>query len=341
MEGSKKGKKLGQGGLKAAFRKLYDYASPQARLDKEVLEFADRMHAEGWKLFETHGHTWRSDGATEPDEYAEIAKRRGIDIVAMTDHDSNEGWWKFRKAARLEGVVPVKAREVTMYDPDNVGHLLTYVPDETPISKMDSDLAPNQPFEQTLKRAKRMGAYSVMPHPISLDGVREENVRKYAEMKLVDGVDDEGLARESGIRNVKGSDAHTKLTIGLRGILVRDPEDRIKSGDDLIRYLKESGGEVVPYELRDGSFIDAADLGSKITDVYYWPKGVKNFWYKFMTKRGLDMLYRDLREYFCYALPAKMRRRNNEAASPIVEGVGGAEEKLVGSYAKLKEKFKK
>lgn len=324
MEDSKVKKKGGYDRLKAAFQKLYDYASPQARLDKEVLEFADKMHTGGWKFFETHGHTWESDGATEPDEYAEIAKRRGLDFVAVTDHDSNEAWMRFRSAAKKEGIVPVKGREVTMYDEKdvNIGHLLTYLPDETPVSKIDSDLAPNQPFEQTLKHAKRMGAYTSFPHPTSLDGVRAENLKKYADLKLVDSADDRKLSKAAGITNFPGSDAHTKLTIGLRGVMIKDPEDKIKTGNDLIRYLKE-GGEAVPYELRGGTFIDVADIGSKISNVYYWPKGVKNFWYKFMSKRGLDMLGKDLNEYFTHTLPTKIRR-NKRTVKKAVALAGAA-----------------
>lgn len=329
---------------KSVLRKVYDYLSPQARLDKEVREFTDRMHAEGWKVVDPHIHTWRSDGATEPEEVVEIAARRGIDIPIVTDHDSNAAYWKYKKACETRGMVPVKGREVTMYDEDdvNIGHVLAYLPDDTPISKIDSDLAPNQPFEQTLTHAKRMGAYTSFPHSISLDGVREENVKKYAELGLVDSVADDGLAKETGIRSVKGSDAHTKRTIGLRGTLIRDPENKIKTGSDLIKYLKE-GGEVVPYELRGGSFIDVADIGSKISNVYYWPKGVKNFWYKFMTRRGLDMLGKDLHEYFAHTLPTKIRRNRTRYAGALnaTLGIEAAEGVLVKGYDKLKEKFKK
>ncbi len=344
-------KKGGYAWLKAPFQKLYDYASPQAMLDKEVREFTDKMHSEGWKVVDPHIHTWNSDGAAEPKEVVEVAARRGIDIPIVTDHDSNEAWLMYRKACRESGVVPVKGREVTMYDEKdvNIGHLLTYLPDETPVSKIDSDLKPNQPFEQTLKHAKRMGAYTSFPHPISLDGVRAENVKKYAELNLVDSVADDELAKENCIRSVKGSDAHTKSTIGLRGTLIKDPENKIKTGNGLIRYLKE-GGEVVAYEIRGCSFIDAADISSKISDVYYWPKGAKNFWYKFMTRRGFDMLVKDLNEYFVHVLPAKIKRNKTKYAGALnsvfgertnIDNIEAAEGALVKGYDKLKEKIKK
>lgn len=351
MAGSTVKKNGGYAWLKASFQKLYDYASPQARLDKEVREFTDKMHSEGWKVVDPHIHTWNSDGAAEPKEVVEVAARRGIDIPIVTDHDSNEAWLRYRKACRESGMVPVKGREVTMYDERdvNIGHLLAYLPDETPVSKINSDLAPNQPFEQTLKRAKRMGAYTSFPHPISLDGVRAENVKKYAGLNLVDSVADDTLAKETGIRSVKGSDAHTKSTIGLRGIIIEDPENKIKSGNDLIKYLK-AGGEVEAYELRGGGFIDATDTGSKISDIYYWPKGVKNFWYKFMTKRGFDMLVKDLNEYFVHVLPEKIKRNKTTYAGALnsvlgertnIDNIEVAEGALVKGYDKLKEKFRK
>jgi predicted metal-dependent phosphoesterase TrpH len=51
-----------------------------------------------------HMHTTASDGRLSPTELVELANRRGLDVIAITDHDSTEGLAEARAAAaRLGG----------------------------------------------------------------------------------------------------------------------------------------------------------------------------------------------------------------------------------------------
>lgn len=73
-----------------------------------------------------HTHTNRSDGTDSPTELMENAKAAGLDVIAITDHDSTEGWKEADKAAKRVGITLVHGIEIsTKLGPKSV-HLLGY-----------------------------------------------------------------------------------------------------------------------------------------------------------------------------------------------------------------------
>jgi predicted metal-dependent phosphoesterase TrpH len=78
-----------------------------------------------------HAHSDRSDGTTTPAELVRHAAERGIDVVALTDHDTTEGWAEAADAARREGVGLVRGIEVSCKLEGSATHLLAYLPDPT------------------------------------------------------------------------------------------------------------------------------------------------------------------------------------------------------------------
>lgn len=78
-----------------------------------------------------HTHSDRSDGTDPPAELVSKARAAGLDVVALTDHDTAEGWDEAVDAALYEGITLVRGIEVsTKYGGDGV-HLLAYLPDPT------------------------------------------------------------------------------------------------------------------------------------------------------------------------------------------------------------------
>ncbi|MEK7270839.1 MAG: PHP domain-containing protein [Planctomycetota bacterium] len=72
-----------------------------------------------------HVHSNRSDGTLLPREIAEAAKEAGLSRVALTDHDTIEGWAEFEAAARAVGLEPVSGVELTTYlSPDLETHVV-------------------------------------------------------------------------------------------------------------------------------------------------------------------------------------------------------------------------
>jgi len=73
-----------------------------------------------------HTHSDRSDGTDTPTELIENAKAAGLDVIAITDHDSTEGWKEADKAAKRVGITLVHGIEIsTKLDGKSV-HLLGY-----------------------------------------------------------------------------------------------------------------------------------------------------------------------------------------------------------------------
>jgi predicted metal-dependent phosphoesterase TrpH len=78
-----------------------------------------------------HSHSTASDGTRTPAEVVERAANDGLDVLALTDHDSASGWPDATAAARLVGITLVRGMEIsTKYDGIGV-HLLAYLPDPT------------------------------------------------------------------------------------------------------------------------------------------------------------------------------------------------------------------
>jgi predicted metal-dependent phosphoesterase TrpH len=88
-----------------------------------------------------HTHSNRSDGTDSPTELINNAKVAGLDVIALTDHDSTEGWKEAGKAAARAGIELVRGIEVsTKLDGKSI-HLLGYAFDPT-----------NKPLLTELKR---------------------------------------------------------------------------------------------------------------------------------------------------------------------------------------------
>lgn len=73
-----------------------------------------------------HTHSNRSDGTDTPTQLVEKAAAAGLDVVAITDHDSAAGWAEAETAAERVGITLVKGIEIsTMRDRVSI-HLLGY-----------------------------------------------------------------------------------------------------------------------------------------------------------------------------------------------------------------------
>jgi predicted metal-dependent phosphoesterase TrpH len=78
-----------------------------------------------------HTHSTVSDGTESPAEVVRAAKASGLDVLALTDHDTTEGWDEAAAAARELDITLVRGLEIsTKYAGQGV-HLLGYLPDPT------------------------------------------------------------------------------------------------------------------------------------------------------------------------------------------------------------------
>jgi predicted metal-dependent phosphoesterase TrpH len=84
-----------------------------------------------------HLHSNRSDGVESPTRVIEVAKAQGVDVAALTDHDTTAGWDEAREACARLGMTWVPGLEFSAsLDGDSV-HLLGYLVDPTNAALLD------------------------------------------------------------------------------------------------------------------------------------------------------------------------------------------------------------
>ena len=84
----------------------------------------DRVPRAGPRYAELHAHTAYSflDGASQPEELAAEAARRGLAALAVTDHDGLYGVVRFSQAAKAVGLPTVFGAELHLPAPDGRRH---------------------------------------------------------------------------------------------------------------------------------------------------------------------------------------------------------------------------
>jgi predicted metal-dependent phosphoesterase TrpH len=76
-----------------------------------------------------HSHSTVSDGTQAPHEVVAAAREAGLDVLALTDHDSTAGWDAAGRAARELGVRFVPGMELSCGTDGISVHLLSYLHD--------------------------------------------------------------------------------------------------------------------------------------------------------------------------------------------------------------------
>lgn len=77
-----------------------------------------------------HTHSAVSDGTDSPAELVAAAKRAGLDVLALTDHDTFDGLEEAAAAGVERGVQVVRGLELSCRSGGHSVHLLVYGPDE-------------------------------------------------------------------------------------------------------------------------------------------------------------------------------------------------------------------
>ncbi len=119
-----------------------------------------------------HTHSTASDGTQPPAEVLRSAAEAGLDVVALTDHDTTSGWAEAAAAARAHGVMLVPGTEVSCQTEDGISvHLLSYLqdPGSAPLADVMS-----RARRSRRSRAQRMVEMIAADHPISWDDVLEQ-----------------------------------------------------------------------------------------------------------------------------------------------------------------------
>lgn len=186
-----------------------------------------------------HIHSKHSpDSALEIAEIVRTATRRGLQGVAVTDHNGLRGSEEARARAREAGLLALRGSELSTRE----GHVLAYGIQEA--------VPPRLSVEETVERIREQGGLAVAAHPYRFwSGLGEPAVRR-CDFDALEGLNArsvaphnqraEGLAAALGLPMTAGSDAHRQADIG-RGLLLLP--DGLEDEEDLLAALRKGEGK--------------------------------------------------------------------------------------------------
>lgn len=115
-----------------------------------------------------HTHSVASDGTDAPAEVVAAAARAGLDVVALTDHDTTRGWAEAADAAARHGVALVRGAELSCRAAGTSVHLLAYLhdPDDAALLAEADKVRASR-----VDRARAMVARIAADYPLTWDDV--------------------------------------------------------------------------------------------------------------------------------------------------------------------------
>lgn len=118
-----------------------------------------------------HTHSNVSDGTELPADVIRSAKRAGLDVVALTDHDSTAGWAQAGAAARENGIALVPGMEVSCRTAEGITvHLLSYLHDPEHPGLLEEI---GKSRDARLTRAEKMVDRLAEDYPLNWDDVSQ------------------------------------------------------------------------------------------------------------------------------------------------------------------------
>lgn len=116
-----------------------------------------------------HAHSNVSDGTQAPGAVMASAAEAGLDVVALTDHDSTDGWAEAALAAREYGVALVPGMEISCRTTEGISvHLLSYLHDPAHPGLLEEI---TKAKDARFTRAERMVSLLAEDYPLSWDDV--------------------------------------------------------------------------------------------------------------------------------------------------------------------------
>lgn len=175
---------------------------------------------------ELHCHTYHSsDSLMLPEQILDACDQRGIDRIAITDHNSIAG---AREAARLARDRVIIGEEILTTEGEILGYFMS--------EEIPAGLAPLE----VVQRLKGQGAVISVSHPFDLtrgcrwsmdtleellphlDMIEVLNARTWSDRPNIQAAE---LANKAGLPGAAGSDAHAALEVGRATLVMPAFED--------------------------------------------------------------------------------------------------------------------
>lgn len=175
---------------------------------------------------EFHCHTvYSKDSLTQPSELLAACRRKGIDRVAVTDHNCLQG---ARRARELDPQRVILGEEIMT----TRGELLAFFVEEV--------IPPGLSPEETIRLLRQQKAFISVSHPFDRWRSGHWQPRHLLEiLPLVDAIETfnarcmwpgfnrqaQSFARQHSLAGTVGSDAHTTIEVGRATLLLPDFQD--------------------------------------------------------------------------------------------------------------------
>lgn len=192
---------------------------------------------------ELHAHTWYSrgdkikfDAVDKPEDIVLAAKKKGLDGIAIVDHNTQEGIKRAMKAGDRYNILVIPGMEISSRD----GHIVALGIEE----KIPRDMS----AEETIELIHDQGGVATAAHPFDIESqgvgrlVRKLN---FDCMEVFNSINVDKLAnrmamkvsKDLRITRVAGSDAHTRDMVGL-SVNILDSDLDLDSVIDALRNDK-------------------------------------------------------------------------------------------------------
>jgi len=167
-----------------------------------------------------HCHSFYSDdGLCSPEALLKSAKKRGLDGIALTDHDTTKGWNRAIKAAKELRMALILGEEIKIKrGRKTMGEILGYF--------LKKEIDPKgKTIEQVIDEIKGQGGIAIIAHPYHwkkpflqldkyknlVDGIEAFNARSQSKRGNQKAID---FAKKNKLAVTAGSDAHHSLEVG-------------------------------------------------------------------------------------------------------------------------------
>ncbi len=135
------------------------------------------------QLADPHCHTLASDGMATPAELVEGAIKAGLDLIAITDHDTMASAREVNERGEAAGLAVVAGQEVTTRWPAQT-HILGWFL-EKPVRRSMS-------LADTVAAIHDQGGLVIIPHPfmpVYFGSIQPEMLRRLIEKEPIDGIE--------------------------------------------------------------------------------------------------------------------------------------------------------
>ncbi len=182
-------------------------------------------------LIDLHAHSTASDGTETPAGLVASAATAGLEVLAITDHDSTAGWAEAAEAARAVGVLLVPGAEITARTGRVSVHLLSYLhdPGDTELSGLLAETRATR-----LHRARRMTELLSADFPVTWDDVLAQAAvgATVGRPHVADALVEAGIVRS---RDEAFSSVLATTSPYMLGLGSPDPVD-------MVRLIRRAGG---------------------------------------------------------------------------------------------------